>query len=221
MRVAPSQAVEDYLKAIFRLGSEAGVVTASALAGRLGVASPSATGMLHRLEAAGLVSRGEDHSVVLTPAGRSAALRVVRRHRLIETFLHAVVGVPWHEVHDEAEVLEHALSERLEARIDELLGHPTHDPHGDPIPPVDGEGHTEAWPHRLLDVPPGSTLQVERVSDDDAAALVHLAELGLVPGVPVTVDRLDPFDGPLWVEVDGRRHALGRGLARMVSGSVR
>jgi len=219
--MSPSQAVEDYLKAIFRLDSETGVVTATALASRMGVAGPSATGMLHRLQAAGLVVRAEDHSVVLTDSGRRTALRVVRRHRLIETFLSTVVGVPWHEVHDEAEVLEHALSDRLEARIDELLGYPTRDPHGDPIPPVDGHGHSEAWPNRLLDVPPGARLHVERVSDEDPAALVHLAELGLVPGAEVQVERLDPFDGPLWVEVDGQRHALGRPLARMVTGSVR
>ena len=219
--MAPSQAVEDYLKAIFRLDSEAGIVTASAIAARLGVTGPSATGMLQRLQSAGLVVRAEDHSVILTATGRSAALRVVRRHRLIETFLHTVVGMPWHELHDEAEVLEHALSERLEARIDELLGYPTRDPHGDPIPSADGRDHTEAWPHRLADVPAGSTLSVERVSDEDPAALVHLAELGLVPGAEARVERLDPFDGPLWVDVAGHRHALGRGLARMVSGSVR
>lgn len=219
--MAPSQAVEDYLKTIFRLDAEAGSVTPSALATRLGVAGPSASGMLHRLEAAGLVSRGEDHSVVLTAAGRSAALRVVRRHRLIETFLHTVVGMPWHELHDEAEVLEHAVSDRLEARIDELLGYPTRDPHGDPIPSADGHDHAEAWPRRLIDVPPGVTMFVERVSDEDPAALVHLAELGLLPGVEARVERLDPFDGPLWVDVVGHRHALGRALARMVSGSVR
>jgi DtxR family Mn-dependent transcriptional regulator len=176
--------------------------------------------MLHRLEASGMVDRHADHRVTLTDEGRVAALRVVRRHRLIETFLHEVVGVPWHEVHDEAEVLEHVLSERLEERIDGLLGHPTHDPHGDPIPPVDGKGHAEGWPRRLLDVPPGSMLQVERVSDDDPDALVYLAELGLRPGVRVTVERLDPFDGPLWVGIAGREHALSRVLARVISGSV-
>jgi len=218
--VSLSQAVEDYLKAIFRLESDLGSATTSAVAGRLGVTGPSASAMLHRLEASGLVARQADHSVTLTDAGRVAALRVVRRHRLIETFLHKVVGVPWHEVHDEAEVLEPVLSERLEERIDVLLGRPTHDPHGDPIPPVDGRGHAESWSHRLLDVPPGSTLQVERVSDEDPAALVYLAELGLRPGVEVHVERLDPFDGPLWVGIAGHEHALSRVLARVISGSV-
>lgn len=206
---------------MFRLEADAGVVTTSAVAARMGVAGPSAHGMLHRLESAGLVARRSDHTVTLTESGRKVALRVVRRHRLIETFLHTVVGVPWHEVHDEAEVLEHALSERLEARIDELLGHPTHDPHGDPIPPVDGRGHAEAWPHRLRDTPPGATLLIERVSDEDPAALVYLAELGLRPGAEVRVERFDPFDGPVWVDAGSGSQALSLGLAEVISGSVR
>jgi DtxR family Mn-dependent transcriptional regulator len=218
--VSLSQAMEDYLKAIFRIESDLGSATTSAVAARLGVTGPSVSGMIGRLETAGLVHRQADHGVTLTADGRVAALRVVRRHRLIETFLHKVVGVPWHEVHDEAEVLEHVLSERLEERIDALLGRPTHDPHGDPIPPVDGHGHAETWSHRLLDVPPGCTLRVERVSDEDPAALVYLAELGLRPGVDVRVERLDPFDGPVWVGIGDRDHALSRVLARVISGSV-
>lgn len=219
--MAPSRAAEDYLKAIFRLEADTGVVTTSAVAGRLGVAGASASGMLGRLEGAGLVARHADHHIALTEQGRLAALRVVRRHRLIETFLHTVVGVPWHEVHAEAEVLEHALSERLEARIDELLGHPSTDPHGDPIPPVDGRGHAEAWAQRLSELRAGDILRVERVSDQDPAALVYLAELGLRPGAVVRVERIDPFDGPVWIEVEGRSHAVSPALARIISGSVR
>lgn len=212
--------MEDYLKAIFRLEADTGVVTTTAVAGRLGVAGGSASGMVGRLEAAGLVARHADHHITLTEPGRLAALRVVRRHRLIETFLHTIVGVPWHEVHAEAEVLEHALSDRLEARIDELLGHPRTDPHGDPIPPVDGRGHAEAWAQRLSEVPVGATLHVERVSDQDPEALVYLAELGLRPGAMVRVERIDPFDGPVWVELAGTSHALSPTLARIISGSV-
>ncbi len=146
-------------------------------------------------------------------------LRVVRRHRLLETFLAEVVGVPWDEVHDEAEVLEHALSERLEDRIDRLLGQPSHDPHGDPIPPRSG-AHDERWGEPLAGAPAGARFRVERVSDRDAGALRYLAGLGIVPGVEVAVGERAPFGGPQWVTVGAERHALGAPLAGLVHGSV-
>ncbi len=216
-RIAHSEVVEDYLKTVFHLSTAGGTVTSSTLATRLGVAAPTVSAMLKRLEASGLVRRSSDHRVELTEHGRRHALGVVRRHRLLEVFLSEVLGVPWDEVHDEAEILEHALSARLEERIDVLLGHPTRDPHGDPIPPQSGE-HVEDWASPLQSAPAGSAFVVERVSDRDSDALRHLAALGLGPGSVLQVLEWAPFGGPLWVEVDGRRHALGAGLVQVVHG---
>lgn len=214
-----SEVVEDYLKSVFHLCARRGSATTTAVAGQLGLAAPTVSAMLKRLEAAGLVRRSPEHAVELTEHGRRHAVGVVRRHRLLEMFLVEVLDVPWDEVHEEAEVLEHALSPRLEERIDALLGRPTHDPHGDPIPPASG-GHVEDWASPLAAAEPGSSFLVERVSDRDSAALRHLTELGIGPGsVLRDLDRA-PFDGPLWVEVDGRRHALGTGLVQVVHGRV-
>jgi DtxR family Mn-dependent transcriptional regulator len=125
----------------------------------------------------------------------------------------------WDEVHAEAEILEHALSDRLEERIDIALGHPTHDPHGDPIPPRHGR-HKEKWGQRLDGVPAGNRFRVERVSDRDSGALRHLGMLGVVPGAVIEVQELAPFGGPQWVKIDGRRHALGAQLTHLVHGTV-
>ena len=214
-----SEVVEDYLKSVFHLCSRRGGATTSALAGQLGLAAPSVSAMLKRLEAAELVRRSPQHAVELTEHGRRHALGVVRRHRLLEMFLVEVLDVPWDEVHDEAEVLEHALSARLEERIDALLGRPTHDPHGDPIPPASGQ-HVEDWASPLEAAATGSSFLVQRVSDRDSGALRHLAELGIGPGSLLENLEWAPFGGPLWVEVDGRRHPLGSGLVQVVHGKV-
>ena len=215
-----SHVVEDYLKAVFHLSTGVGAATTSALAVQLGLAAPTVSAMLKRLEAAGLVERSPEHGARLTEHGRRHALGVVRRHRLLEMFLTEFLDVPWDEVHDEAEVLEHALSARLEERIDALLGRPTRDPHGDPIPPASGQ-HVEDWASPLATAPPGSSFVVERVSDRDSLALRHLAELGIGPGKELHVLEWAPFGGPLWVDVDGNRHALGTGLVHVVHGQVR
>ena len=215
-----SEVVEDYLKAVFHLCTSTGSASTSALAARLELAAPTVSAMLKRLETADLVERSAEHGVELTEHGLRHALSVVRRHRLLEVFLAEVLDVPWDEVHEEAEVLEHALSARLEERIDALLGRPTHDPHGDPIPPASGQ-HVEDWASPLATAPPDSSFVVERVSDRDSLALRHLAELGIGPGSVMHVLEWAPFGGPLWVEVDGRRHALGTGLVHVVHGQVR
>ena len=215
--ITHTEVVEDYLKTVFQLSTGEGVATTSSLASRLGVAAPSVSAMLKRLEASELVRRSSDHRVELTEHGRRHALGVVRRHRLLEMFLAEVLGVPWDEVHDEAEVLEHAISPRLEERIDALLKRPTRDPHGDPIPPRLGE-HVEDWASPLRSAAPGGSFLVERVSDRDSAALRHLAALGIGPGSVLQVVEWAPFGGPLWVEVDGRLHALVAGLVQLVHG---
>jgi DtxR family Mn-dependent transcriptional regulator len=217
---ALSASNENYLKAIFDLTHRGTPVTTGALATELGVSSPSATAMLKRLEQTDLVERPDTRRVRLTDRGERAALQVVRRHRLLETFLTEVVGLDWDEVHAEAERLEHVLSERLEQRIDQLLDHPTRDPHGDPIPPRDG-GHREDWGEPLAAASAGDRFHVDRVSDRDSDALRYLGELGVRPGTELQVDDVAPFGGPVWVvTADGARHALGTPLTRLVHGRI-
>jgi len=215
--ISHTPVVEDYLKAIFALSSHGGGATTSELAGCLGVAPPTVSAMLRRLEANGLIRRSDDHRIGLTEHGERHALGVVRRHRLVEAFLARVLGVPWDEVHAEAEVLEHAISARLEERMDIFLDHPTHDPHGDPIPPPSGQ-HVETWASPLAGAAPDSRFVVERVSDRDSAVLRYLAGLGVRPGAVLAVLEWSPFGGPLWVEIDGQRHPLGAGLVQTVHG---
>jgi DtxR family Mn-dependent transcriptional regulator len=217
--VTMSRATEDYLKAIYNLAHLGGPVTTGSLAQELGVSSPSVSAMVKRLEDGELLARPDSRSLRLTDSGERAALRVVRRHRLLETFLSRMLDVPWDEVHAEAELLEHALSERLEERIDTALGHPTHDPHGDPIPPRDGP-HVEVRGTPLDTVPVGARFRVERVSDRDSAALRYLGDLGVVPGAVLVVDEQAPFGGPRWVLVGDERHALSGALTQLVHGHV-
>jgi DtxR family transcriptional regulator, Mn-dependent transcriptional regulator len=223
--VETTAAVEDYLKAVWQLETTGEPATTSALADRLGVSAPSVSGMVKRLVEGELLERSEDRGLSLTRSGEAEALRVVRRHRLLETFLAEVVGLPWDEVHGEAEVLEHVLSPRLEERIDALLGHPSRDPHGDPIPPASGTSHDEAWSAPLAAAPSGTRFRVERVRDRDAGALRYLAGLGIRPGVVITVGEREPFGGPLWVGVpDGgsgepTERALGPQLVDLLHGS--
>ncbi len=214
-----TRATEDYLKSIYGLASSGEPVTTGALAHRLGVSSPSVSAMIKRLESEHLLERPQGSGLRLTARGESAALRVVRRHRLLETFLVRVLDMTWDEVHAEAELLEHALSERLEDRIDAALGHPTRDPHGDPIPPRRGP-HEEDWGQPLDGVPTGTRFRVERVSDRDSEALRYLGALGVVPGAVLEVQEQAPFAGPRWVEVGGQRHALSAQLTRLLHGRV-
>ena len=208
-----SPAVEDYAKAIYTLQERAeGPVTTTALAERLGVSAASASGMVRRLSEIGLAKHEPYKGVELTEAGRAVALEVIRHHRLIELLL-AELGVPWDRVHDEAEVLEHNISEALEALIAERLGDPTHDPHGDPIPAVDltvEEGTTIS----LDQLEPGQHGLFVRVSDSDPEMLRYLSGLGLAPGERLELVRREPFDGPLVVGFAGAEHPLGVALAQ-------
>ena len=205
-----SRSVQDYLKAALELAGEDGYASTGDLAQRLGVAAPSVTGMLRRLSAArpALIAYAKHRGARLTPSGRRRALEIVRHHRLIEQFLFEALGVPWDEIHEEAERLEHAISEPLEARMAERLGHPETDPHGHPIPGLDGR-----MPRRhlvrldLLNA--GQIARITEVRDHDPTLLRHLAELGLVPGRVVRVTERAPFGGPLTLEVDGETRRLG------------
>jgi DtxR family Mn-dependent transcriptional regulator len=206
-----TETVQDYLKAIWML-DRSGTVTTSALAERLGVTAASATAMIKRLASVGLVSHEPYHGVALTEAGSQAALEVIRHHRLLELYLMQALGLSWDEVHAEAERLEHHLSEALEERIDAALGHPTRDPHGDPIPTPALE-LAEEDDRPLSELARGAEAVIRRVPDGDPGLLRYLAELGFIPDVRVVMLAHAPFDGPLTVEVGGERHAISRELA--------
>jgi DtxR family Mn-dependent transcriptional regulator len=208
----PSEAIEDYAKAIYALQRRGGPVSTNALAERLGVTAASASGMVRRLAERGLVEHVPYHGVQLTSDGERVALEVMRHHRLLELYLTEHLGVPWDRVHAEAETLEHVLSEDLEARIAAKLGHPTHDPHGDPIPDAQlriDEGATE----RLADLAVGARGRLVRVSAADPEMLRYLAERGIGLGDTFEVCERQPFGGPLTVRFGDALHVLGGGLA--------
>ena len=204
--------VEDYLKAIYHLEQGGGAATTADVAQRVGVASASVSGMVRRLAEQGLVSHERYRGVVLTDVGRRAALRTIRRHRLIETYLTQRLGYPWDRVHDEAERLEHAASDELVDRMAAALGEPTVDPHGAPIPTR--EGAVDETVHRALDtLEVGARARVTRVSERDPAVLRYLDELGLRPGAAVELSARAPFGGPITVEVNGVTRVIGPALA--------
>ena len=209
-----SVAVQDYAKAIYSLQCRAGEpVSTSALAARLGVSAASASAMVKRLESLGLVRREPYHGVELTPAGERVALEVIRHHRLLELYLAEALGMSWDRVHEEAEVLEHAISPELSELIAAKLGNPTRDPHGDPIPSANGEIE-EASTRALADLAPGERGRFSRVSDADPEMLRYLSSRGIRPGHELEVIGREPFGGPLTVRASGHDHALGDQLAR-------
>jgi DtxR family transcriptional regulator, Mn-dependent transcriptional regulator len=213
-------AVEDYLKGLRVLeerGEAGRAVSTSALAQHMSVSPASVTAMLKKLDALGLVSYVPYRGAELTAAGRRAALEVIRHHRLLETYLAEALGVPWDRIHDEAEVLEHVLSEELEERISERLGHPTSDPHGDPIPDRDLSVAPVAG-RRLWDAPDGAAVVVRRVPDGHADALRYMADMGLRPGARVDVVGRGPVGGPLFVRIGNERDV--RALSQELSEEI-
>jgi len=216
--LVPSQSEQDYLKAIYHLthGESKEQTGPTALAEWLGFSCASATNMVKKLTERGLVTHSPYHGVALTETGTKVALEVLRHHRLLETYLSERLGVPWERVHAEADRLEHALSEDLEARLDAALGYPTTDPHGAPIPTKEGVIVAPAT-QRLWHVAPGSTVIVAEVADEEATLLTYVADLGLVPGATVDVLAKAPFDGPLHIRVGGSEYALGETVMRAVS----
>ena len=213
-----TQAVEDYLKAIYDLARCGDAVSTSALAARLDVAGASVSGMLKKLAAGKLVEHRPYQGVALTAAGRRVAVEAIRHHRLIEAYLHEALGVPWDRVHAEAERWEHVLSEDLEARMDAALGHPTHDPHGAPIPTPDLVLEEPDHPP-LASLRPGQAATVAEVSDHDAELLRYVGALGLYPNTRFAVVAVAPFEGPLTIRLDGAEadQTLGRRAAEFIS----
>jgi DtxR family Mn-dependent transcriptional regulator len=210
-----SQAIEDYLKAIYKLQNDDGAVSTTGIARALSVSSASVTNMIKRLDQLGLAQYKSYKGVTLTEAGNKIALEIIRHHRLLETYLKEVMGYSWENLHEEAEHLEHHISEEFESRIDQMLGYPTHDPHGDPIPTRDG--HVEdTVDDPLSDAPVGRKVMVQRVSDEDPVLLNYLEELGLLPGAEVYVIEKAPFDGPLTVHIGQQERMVGFSVARNV-----
>jgi len=221
MAAAPTEAVQDYLKAIHRLGGASSVVFPADIAATLSVKAPSVTGMLKRLAEAGWIEYTPGSGAKLTPAGLREALRVIRRHRLIELFLTKVLGLDWSEVDVEAEALEHAISPRLEDAIAKHLGEPLEDPHGHPIPSATGELiHRDLL--RLDEFLPGQTFTVREAQDDNPERLRRWAELGLIPGRVITMTHFEPLDGLYELTVGDKVIRLGReGLAGLRGELVR
>jgi DtxR family Mn-dependent transcriptional regulator len=209
-----SQSIQDYLKHIYALSADGTPANTTDLAASLGVAPASVTGMIQRLSKAkpALVDYHKHQGVTLTDVGKRAALEVIRHHRLLETWLVQTLGYSWDEVHEEAERLEHVLSEEMEARIAAALDHPTRDPHGDLIPSVDLIlPSDDTRPLSLLRIDEAAT--IKRVADDNPALLRHLREIGIVPETKITVKDYSTFDGNLTVRVEGQGSSVTLGTA--------
>jgi DtxR family Mn-dependent transcriptional regulator len=211
-----SDAIQDYLKAIYKVEAGGERATTTRIARAMGVAPSSVTSMLKKLAALGLIEHAPYRGARLTEAGERVALEVVRHHRLLEQYLAETLDLPIDAVHAEADRLEHALSEELEALIDRRLGYPTYDPHGDPIPNAELE-LTRPELRTLTDLGEGEKATVRHVPDSDSALLRYLAQLCLVPGEKVELRRAAPFGGPVTVLVGGAEHAISRELAGQIS----
>ena len=210
------QAIEDYLKTIYMLGQEASPVSTSRIAEAREVKPASATSMIQRLAKLNLVNYEKHYGVTLTPDGEKLALEVLRHHRLIELYLIEALGFTWDEVHEQADILEHVISEKLEERIAAALNYPEFDPHGDPIPSKEGVViRVDAQLLSKLKV--GEVATVTRIPDDTNGELLrYLADLGLVPGVTFKVTEIAPFDGPLTIEFDNKQQVIGRNVAASI-----
>lgn len=206
---------EEYLEAIYKVEQKDRSVRASKLAEHLGVSPASVAEMLKRMSERGLIERGTDASVTLTPSGKKAALELVRKHRLSERFLTDILGLPWDKVHDEACKLEHVFSDEVEDGLERLLENPTTCPHGHPIPAKDGTCYEEIT-RPLADLGAGDKAIIVKISEEEPKMLQYLATLGLLPRVPVRVREVAPFKGPLLVEVGRAQYALGREVAAKI-----
>jgi DtxR family transcriptional regulator, Mn-dependent transcriptional regulator len=210
-----TRSVEDYLKAIYRLSGTGRPVSTSDIAELLVVSAPSVSGMIRRLSDQGLLEHVPYRGVQLTAAGRRVALRMLRRHRLIEAYLAGFLGYSWDTVHDEAERLEHAVSDVLVERMAQALGNPRFDPHGDPIPDPEGAIDEQSYTP-LAEVPVGQTVEISRVDTSQPDRLRYLENSGLTPGTKVVVTRQQPFRGPITVSAGGQEQIIGHEIAMQV-----
>jgi DtxR family Mn-dependent transcriptional regulator len=219
-RVVPPPAeitapVEDYLKAIYEIERDGSAAATNDIASRLAIAPASVSGMIRRLAGQGLLKHERYRGVRLTSAGRTAALRTLRRHRILECYLTQILGYDWDRVHEEAERLEHTASDELIDRMATALGDPSVDPHGAPIPTREG-AVDETRLRSLADLREGERARVLRMADEDGGFLRYLAGLGVTPGAELEVSERAPFEGPLTVKVGRATHAIGTGAAARI-----
>jgi DtxR family Mn-dependent transcriptional regulator len=206
---------EDYLKAIYEIERGGAAAATNDIASSLNIAPASVSGMIQRLAEQGLLKHERYRGVRLTGAGRLAALRTLRRHRILECYLTQVLGYHWDRVHEEAERLEHTASDELINRMDDALGNPSVDPHGAPIPTRDGA--VDERRHRsLAELGAGDRARVLRMADEDGGFLRYLAGIGVTPGEEIDVVERGPFDGPVTIDIRGVRFAIGLGAAERV-----
>ena len=210
-----THAVEDYLTMIYKLSYEGGEPTTTSIADNMGVSKASVTDMFKKMAKSKLIIHEPYKGVKLTRSGEKVALEVIRHHRLVELYLKEAMGVSWDKVHDEADKWEHILSEDIEDRIVEMLGNPTHDPHGAPIPTKDGHIQDEKLTP-LSDAQVGEKLLVRLVEDSDPEKLRYLAEKGIYPQTVIEVKEVQPFEGPLTLDVEGSRQIIGHEVSRIV-----
>jgi DtxR family Mn-dependent transcriptional regulator len=215
VRQSITRSVEDYLKAIYHLQAKGQPASTSDIAELLELSAPSVSGMIKRLSDQGLIEHAPYKGVVLAAPGRRVALRMLRRHRIIEAYLVGFLGYSWDTVHDEAERLEHAVSEVLIERMATALGNPRFDPHGDPIPDQNG-AMDELVYTPLAEIPTGETAEIRRVATSQAERLRYLEHSGLTPGTKVTVTGHQPFRGPITVSTEGHQQVIGHELAEQV-----
>lgn len=210
-----TEAIEDYLKNIYLSGRNGAKVSLTLLAKKLEVKPASVSGMIKRLEGMNLVKNSKKTGIILTDAGEKIALEVIRHHRLIESFLVEALGVPWNEVHEQAEKWEHMLSEKIEDRIDQMLGYPTHDPHGDPIPKRDGSvPETSDTPLNTLSA--GDVGKIERINDQNPEILEYIGKLGLYPQTRFRILEVGPLNDLISLEVGGEKVQIGLEVARRI-----
>lgn len=210
-----SQSIEDYLKAIYVLETEGEAATTTNIANAMNVSSASVTNMLKRLAKMKLINHQSYRGATLTTAGNKIALEVLRHHRLLELYLKEVMGYSWDEVHDEAEKLEHHISEQFEDRIAELLNHPTHDPHGDPIPTKDGVV-PEIAKLSISQARVNTEYIIGRVKDQDPELLRYLEKIGIIPGVKIEILEKAPFNGPIKILLEKKEQVIGSNIANEV-----
>ncbi len=210
-----THAAEDYLKSIYQLQEKGSKVSTGVLAQCLDVKPASVTGMLKKLKQMNLVCQEKYQEVTLTEAGKAIALELIRHHRLLELYLFKALGIPWDGVHEEAEKLEHVISEELEARMDEILGYPTVDPHGAPIPDKNGVVTKTAYVP-MVELLKGQSCVVAEVNDTNSELLRYLGGLNLYPGNPFQVLDVAPFEGPFTIDIAGKHVVIGREVTKHV-----
>lgn len=211
-----SPAIEDYLKTIYKLQKGQGRVATSAIAEKLALSNATVTAMIKKLAREKFLKHISYRGVVLNEEGEKIALKVIRRHRLLELFLKEVLGLDWDKVHVEAEKLEHFISDEILDRMDHVLGYPKTDPHGDPIPTGEGKIEEVEGNRSLADMETGRTVVISSVSDGDPKMLRFMAELGLFPKVKVSIKDKSPFEGDLFIKVGSSEHRLPMDVARSI-----